>query len=203
MRRRRSTLWPRGSSDQPGDQRGSRPLRGAHSQRQLGAPGGSSQQPEKRWTGDSQAGPQMAPDHVLGLGQGVGEAEVSTGPAGDLAGLGPKLCWGRSGRREGLFFSTACQALIAKPVLSEANRFLGGLPLDCRAVRKGSWRGWGLITWRAAFLSRSIYSLEIKGLRSTGHLLLPGGVGPGRGGVGLASPLPSVPGACFRSLVIP
>lgn len=46
--------------------------------------------------------------------------------------------------------------------------------------------------------SRSIYSLEIKGLWSTGCLVLPGGAGAGKGSVGLASPLLSLPGAFLQ-----
>lgn len=45
--------------------------------------------------------------------------------------------------------------------------------------------------------SRSIYSLEIKGFRSTGRLALPGGVGAG--GVAWAWPLPFPP--CPRGLL--
>lgn len=46
--------------------------------------------------------------------------------------------------------------------------------------------------------SRSIYSLEIKGLQSTGHLMLPGAVGVERGSTGLASFPLCLPGAFLR-----
>lgn len=84
-------------------------------------------------------------------------------------------------RNEGLF-STACQALAAKIMISEASQVSKGPGPGLQSSWEGEMESWGLTTWTALCSeSRSIYSLEIKGLQSTSHFMLPGGVGAGRG----------------------
>lgn len=133
-------MWPRGSSDQLGKQLGSRPLPSLHTCRQLGDPGGPSQP-----LGSSSPGsPRLASrarDHVVGQGRELVK-RVSTRPASDLAGAGPKRCW----RHSHLPGSE-----------SQGGDFRGIMGLDCGPVRNGRWRRWGLIAWRASFLREQIY----------------------------------------------
>ncbi|XP_036273610.1 solute carrier family 35 member C2 isoform X2 [Pipistrellus kuhlii] len=175
-RRRRRTWWPRDSSNRPGEQLGSRPLP-AFILTAAQGPGGLSQQL-------GAVGPQCP-----------GCASGSTGPVKSWSNGSTRQnrphAVPESQPRSGGLCSAACQAPAAKIMISEVSRLSQG-PGPGLQSSWGEMESWGLLTQTAlSSESRSIYSSEIKGLQSTGHFMLPGRVGAGRG---------SRPGSCFLCL---
>jgi len=99
-----------------------------------------------------------------------------------------------AGQGSGLV-SAACQALTARVVISGGEQVSKGTGFRLRSGWEGLMESLEPHHLERVFSQyRSIYSLEIKDLRSTGHFVLPRGVGAGRGGVGLALPFFPCPG---------
>lgn len=152
MRRKRRTSWPRGSSDQPGDQLGGRPLPALTPHSSSGTQGAL----RGSWGAAGQASPRP----------GLGECATAwRGSLGELRRL--RGCVSGQSRAEAVLEAQRDEGMGGPWPLARLWRprwcfpghsgFLGALGLDCGALGKGRRRGWSLITWTASFLREQIY----------------------------------------------
>lgn len=173
MTRRRSTLWPRGSSDRPGHQLGSRLLPSLTPHSSLGTRGALHN--SRGAVGQDSPRPGLGGGRVTTWWGSLREPMEQRGVRRTRAGPTPHWSHSGTGAGRAQLLARLCQPRWWFPGAEQVSEGTG-------LTLRGSWEGamQRLEPHHLECVSsqyRSIYSLEIKDLRSTGHFVLPGGVG--------------------------